>query len=414
MLIKMMLAVTSVIAMLVYLGWWESRWHRQNVQAVPLRINVNGSRGKSTVTRLVFAMLCEAGYQAVGKTTGSAARMLYWFTDTERPIRRSVLGANISEQKRVVAEAAAWNAQALVCECMALKPAYQKVFQETLLQANVTVLTNVLADHLDVMGPTLDDVARVFADSIPYGGKLVIAPGPYAGYFSDIALERGTTVHIADVAAVTDESLRPFSYVLFAENVALALAVADALQIDRAVAWRGLMRATPDPGALRFKKIALGEGTHELVFFNGFAANDPQSTLAVWDKIVALGYSAEQPLIVMNARADRTDRTAQFVREVFPFLPAYALLAIGQRTDLISEAIADGRLQPTTYIDLEDAGPERMIERISEWCAAREQSGARGKPVVLGVGNIHGAAMSLLRVWMPEVFVDGGDHNDAH
>jgi poly-gamma-glutamate synthase PgsB/CapB len=413
-LIKMMLAISSVIAMLVYLGWWESRWHRQNVQAVPLRINVNGSRGKSTVTRLVFAILCEAGYQAVGKTTGSAARMLYWFTKMERPIRRSVLGANISEQKKVVAEAAAWNAQALVCECMALKPAYQKVFQERLLQANITLLTNVLADHLDVMGPTLDDVARVFAASIPTGGKLIIAPGPYAGYFSEIALSRGTTVHIADVRAVTDESLRPFPYVLFAENVALALAVADALQIDRAVAWRGLMRAAPDPGALRYKPIAVGEGAHEVVFFNGFAANDPQSTLAIWDKIVALGFCAEDPLIVMNARADRIDRTDQFVREVFPFLPAHALLAIGQRTDVISDAVADGRLQPTTYIDLEDADSVSIMARIGEWVAERAQRAASGRPVVLGVGNIHGAAMSLLRVWLPEVFANGGEDDDAH
>ena len=39
-------------------------------------IHVNGTRGKSTVTRMIHAVLREAGYRAWGKTTGTEPRLL--------------------------------------------------------------------------------------------------------------------------------------------------------------------------------------------------------------------------------------------------------------------------------------------------------------------------------------------------
>ena len=65
------------------------------------------------------------------------------------------------------------NAEALVCECMAVNPDYQKVFQFRMLEANIVVIVNVLEDHLDVMGPTLDQIAQAFGATIPYCGFLI-------------------------------------------------------------------------------------------------------------------------------------------------------------------------------------------------------------------------------------------------
>jgi poly-gamma-glutamate synthase PgsB/CapB len=391
-----------VILLLTAVGMMERGLHRRRVNQIPLRINVNGSRGKSTVTRLLTAMLTEAGWRVVGKTTGSAARMLYWFCEEERAIRRGPLGANISEQKMVVKEAANWQAEALVSECMALKPAYQLIFQEELLQAQLLVITNVLADHLDVMGPTVDDVARHFAATIPYEGILVIAPGPYAAYFCEVAAERRTRVVIADLQRVDEARLTAFPYLLFAENVALALAVADALQVDRQLAWRGMMQAKPDPGALMYRKMEGQQWPDDVWFFNGFAANDAQSARAVWHKIVDSGFPATEPLIVLNCRADRVERTRQFANEVLPHLPAHRLLAVGTRTEPIAEAIAQARdderagnrLSVIEYRDLEGASVEQiwqaMQQMVDDGCS------------IVGMGNIHGAGMELLRRIMPE------------
>lgn len=68
-------------------------------------------------------------------------------------------------------------ADALVSECMAVNPDYQIVFQEKLLQANIGVIVNVLEDHMDVMGYTLDEVAEAFTATIPHNGHLIISQG---------------------------------------------------------------------------------------------------------------------------------------------------------------------------------------------------------------------------------------------
>ncbi|MFB4164041.1 poly-gamma-glutamate synthase PgsB, partial [Alteribacillus sp. JSM 102045] len=67
------------IILLLSFGILEYRLHNKNINAIPVRININGIRGKSTVTRLVTGVLTQAGYKTVGKTTGTQARMLYWY-----------------------------------------------------------------------------------------------------------------------------------------------------------------------------------------------------------------------------------------------------------------------------------------------------------------------------------------------
>src|SRR5699024_729656 len=153
MFLHMWLIPIAVIA-LVILGLLERKKHQAHVDAVPIRININGIRGKSTVTRLVTGILVEANYKTIGKTTGTDARMLYWDTNEETPIIRKPQGPNIGEQKDVVKAAVDRNAEALVSECMAVNPDYQVTFQDTLIQANIGVIVNVLEDHMDVMGPT--------------------------------------------------------------------------------------------------------------------------------------------------------------------------------------------------------------------------------------------------------------------
>ena len=84
--------VLSVILVCFFLvlryGVLEQKQHQKNIDSIPIRINVNGIRGKSTVTRLITGIVTEAGYKTVGKTTGTSARMIYSFTDDEKPIVR--------------------------------------------------------------------------------------------------------------------------------------------------------------------------------------------------------------------------------------------------------------------------------------------------------------------------------------
>lgn len=372
------------MGILFILGVWEKRRHQKNIDSIPIRINVNGIRGKSTVTRLITGIMAEAGYRVVGKTTGTAARMIYWYTDEEKPIKRRLEGPNIREQKVVVAEAASLKANCLVSECMAVNPDYQVVFQEQMLQANVGVIVNVLEDHMDVMGPTLKEVADAFTATIPYKGHLIINDSPFVPFFQRIARTRRTKVIVADTSRISEEFLRKFDYMIFPENAALALAVAEALGIDEETAFRGMLKAHPDPGAMRI--FTLEDSDNPAYFVNGFAANDATSTLNIWERVTMLGYPTEDPIVIMNCRADRVDRTEQFAKDVLPHIQMDTCVLIGQSTQPVMDAYHQGQIRCREMLNLENQPLSEIIRVIKDRMSGR---------MIYGVGNIHGSAEAL-------------------
>ena len=359
---------------------------KRNVEKIPIRVNINGIRGKSTVTRLITSILTEAGYKTVGKTTGTAARMIYWFQDDEDIIVRQPQGANIGEQLKVLQKAADLNAEALVCECMAVNPDYQKVFQFRMLEANIVVIVNVLEDHLDVMGPTLDQIAQAFGATIPYNGFLITIDCAYTNYFKQIAKERNTKVIIADNSKITDEYLAKFDYMIFPDNASLALAVGEALGIDEETCFKGMLNAHPDPGAMRITRI--GDENLNCTFVNGFAANDQQSTVNIWERVKELEYNTEDPIVIMNCREDRVDRTEIFVSDVFPKIQTHTLVAIGEVSEPITTAFNNGQFPNVkNYINLEYAEPDKIMETLNPLLKDR---------MVFGVGNIHGQGEAFI------------------
>lgn len=378
-----LIPIALIIALILGISEWQQ--HQKYVAATPIRVNVNGIRGKSTVTRLITGIIKEAGYKTIGKTTGTSARMIYWDTPEEEPIVRRAEGPNIGEQKMVMKKAAQLGAEALVSECMAVNPDYQVIFQEKLVQANIGVIVNVLEDHMDVMGPTLNEVAEAFTATIPYNGHLIISEGPYVDFFKKEALKRNTKVIVADNSKISDDYLRQFDYMVFPENASLSMAVAEALGIDERTAYRGMLNAQPDPGAMRIQQV---KTAHSLAYFvNGFAANDPVSTLNIWERIKSQGYPTKYPIILMNCRSDRVDRTFQFAHDVLPYLPIDTLILIGEEADPIIDAVNRGKIKVGQLLDLQEESTDEIYETLLEITANN---------VIYGIGNIHGAAEPLI------------------
>ena len=67
------------------LGLLEGLLHRRHLEKIPVRIHVGGTRGKSSVTRLIAAGLNHSGVRTAAKTTGTTARMIL-------PDQREVIG----------------------------------------------------------------------------------------------------------------------------------------------------------------------------------------------------------------------------------------------------------------------------------------------------------------------------------
>ena len=65
-----------LVLLLCIAGLLEYQFHLKSLSHIPLRIHVNGTRGKSSVTRLVAAGLREGGLKTFAKTTGTAPRVI--------------------------------------------------------------------------------------------------------------------------------------------------------------------------------------------------------------------------------------------------------------------------------------------------------------------------------------------------
>jgi len=275
----------------------EYKDHCARLKAVPIRILVNGTRGKSTVTRLIAAGLAAAGLRVYAKTTGSAARII--LPDlSEREIRKHGTAKrrpSIMEHKWFVREAHRAGAQAIVAECMAIRPETIGVLERRLAHSTIGVITNVRLDHLDTMGTELESIAEALGESIPDRGKAFVGSEGMGEYiqavFSRMAAQRGSELIFVPSAEETQALHRDFLYPVHAQNLALALAVCDACGVSCQIALRGMQSAKPDPG-VRSTILTSWRG-HKIRVINAFAANDPQSTLEMWHEERGLRYSSD-------------------------------------------------------------------------------------------------------------------------
>jgi gamma-polyglutamate synthase len=377
--------IVLVLLSLLLLGAAEHVRHRRNVKAIPLRISVNGSRGKSTVTRLLTGAIAAGGYRPLGKTTGTEARLIRGWDLEEEEIRRRPEGPNIGEQREMMRRAATEDADAVVAECMAVTPEYQLTFHRRMLDVNLLVIANALDDHLEEMGPTSADVAEVFSATIPRNGALALVPGPHLKRFLSVAKERNASVVIGDPEGVDDALLKSFDHLVLAEHVALTLAVTRHLGIPDHVAIRGMRAAPADPFATRL--LPIGDPDDPALFVNAFPANDPESTLGVWRHVLDRGHPEEGLVVIMNCREDRIARTSQFADDVLPKLPIDTLVVTGHSTRAVIRASQDGRIDARETIDLTGQDPQAIGGALEGRLEGR---------VVLGVGNLHGGGREII------------------
>ena len=273
-----------------------------------LVIHVNGTRGKSTVTRMIHALLRSQGMEVFGKTTGSAARFLLP-DGTERPILR--FGpANVREQRNVMLMAAfskklaSRRNRALVLECNAVQEELQYISMRW-LKPDITIITNVREDHVDELGKA-EQAARIFGAAIPDGSVLVTSEGGYIDIWETAAKQKKLRLCYVDSREAGDCA--------FPENTACVLGVADYLEIDRAWALKAIADYTPDAGAFG---VYSWKANSRLVFFaDARAANDIEST----KQLFAAALQAIKPdtdvrrILLLINREDRPDRSWRFMQ----------------------------------------------------------------------------------------------------
>ncbi len=343
-------AMTAVLLglSLLYIAYvvGEHFYYAAKRKKIKTVIHVNGIRGKSTVTRLIDAGLRECGFKVMGKTTGTVPTVI----DAEnraKPIRR-IGPANVREQLSVIGKAAKQNVDVLVVECMAVNPELQYICEHRMLHADINVITNVRADHLDEMGEDLESIAYSLANTTPKNGTVVLGEDKFRDVFRKCADKLNSGVVVAD--AYTGEELLD----TFAENIAVALKVCDVMKLDKETFFNGMRKYIHDPGALSAYKLA------DTVFINGFSINDPDSTLKVYNDKIASEYPTDEMTVLLNTRPDRPFRIDQHIK-MLGEMKFSKLIITGSNRGYLRKKLADCGIETVTVKNYSELTKEKYI-----------------------------------------------------
>jgi len=373
------------IIFLIY-GIFEQINHFKRIKNIPIRIHVNGTRGKSTTTRLIAAGLREAGFKVLAKTTGTLPRLILE-DGSEIPVNRKG-NANIIEQLRIFKEATRRKVNVLVVECMAIKPELQWVSERKMVKSTIGVITNVRQDHLEEIGPELDDMAEALKLTIPQNGILVTAEKNYLPIFQKQADKLNTKVIMVNPDDISSKIIEKFNYMNFKENVSIALQVNKLLGVKEEIALKGMLKAAPDPGALKIYKLSKENKT--LFFVNAFAANDKNSTLLIWENINKRTDLKKLPKIgIINNREDRVLRSIQFAHILAEEIILSKIILVGPLSKLAERTLLKLKVPPDKILNLAKiTDTENILQIILQLTS--------NKGLLIGFGNTKGMGQNLI------------------
>lgn len=390
---ELFITAACISVFLVYL--LIERVHlKKRLSRIPLRICVTGTRGKSSVVRLIAACLRESRMNVLAKTTGSKACLL--FPDgSEREIRRKG-NPTILEGKKVLKVAARSGVHALVSEMMSIRPESLLVESLRMMKPHILVITNIRVDHIEEIGQTKDEAACAFASAIP-GGSTVILPEEDEKYYPVLrqkAQKAGARLVLVPSRPSVGEG-KPLEEIPaweFGTNIRIALAVADFLEMDRDRSCRALRYASPDLGGLKVWRAGKESFLSGWYFVSAFAANDPESTRDVLAGLENRGlFHGKKRIGLLSLRKDRPGRSLQWLAALqgerdFAF---DRLVFVGEHASILRN-----RLKKRIKTEITAFGkrnPEDLIRQLAR--LEKEES------VVFGMGNMTGMGRSLVEYW---------------
>ena len=365
-------------------GILEHQFHLKSLSLIPLRIHVNGTRGKSSVTRLIAAGLREGGLRTFAKTTGTAPRVI----DSEgkdRIIHRLRL-PSIGEQVKLLSYFSVQKPDAVVIECMAVQPQYQWIAEHKMMKSNIGVITNVRPDHLDEMGPTEEDVAHSLCNTVPVNSVLITGEDQKPNILKEVAKQNGTAFIKSDESSVQKNELDGFNYMEHPANIAVALDVCKQAGVNRSTALKGMHKVQPDVGALVAWNLDFN--SKNVRFVNGMAANDPVSTLQIWNFISERFVTEkETTCILFNSRDDRPVRTMQMIELTFEKIKPDYFFVRGDKVKKIIDTF--GKTSPKTSVEV--IGLEKPLENVIS-----NLKNLPNNSLIYAIGNQVGAGQEIL------------------
>ncbi len=346
------------------------------------------------MTRLIAAALRGDGRIVLAKTTGS--RPALSGTDgSERLIARTG-PPSILEQKRVLRTAARGRVDALVAEMMSIRPECLRAEAVRILKPDLLVITNARVDHREEMGRTRDAVAVSLSAAIAPGCTVLVPAAEDHPAFHAAAGRQGARIVIVPGRVPGGETAsRPGGDFEFPENRLLALAAAETLGVGRERAEAGMDAVVPDFGALRIRRLHGGPADPPRYAVSAFAANEPESTRRVLDRLAEIRPGLpERRIGILNLREDREDRTRQWLEAAGAgFFSGFAgILVVGRPAMPAARRLGRRIPRGPFVVGVAGVDPARIM-------GAAEMRAGTLPAVFIGMGNIGGAGAALIDLW---------------
>ena len=335
-----MLLVCILFILLLALGLFEAFSHTSHVNSVPIRILVNGTRGKTTVSRQLYSTLTSCGKSVLAKTTGSQALLIYPDSH-EIPINRRFGYHLIREQYKFFALAAKLGVDAVVVECSAVSPESQHMMAK-LVRPTCSIITNARIDHVDQMGDTVETTAEVLKLSVPAGAKFYTSDAFFEKDSQAVVVEGGNKELVQRVMA--DLGFEACSVGAYVPDVGLV-------------------------GPFTLKGILV---------VNAFAANDKQSA----SELLAQ-YAGQDFVVLYNNRSDREFRVPYFA-SLFVDAGVKQVIVLGEHVNKCVRFFS--KQVPCAQVEGFKGSSEDLILLLD----------AKACKLAIGMGNIKGAGTNLI------------------
>jgi gamma-polyglutamate synthase len=324
---------TSLLAVIAYGALVISRARRvhQAQIAIPLRILVTGTRGKSGTVRLLHSMFMESGKPAYGKVTGTTAVEL--FPDgSEKPTTRFG-AAGVSEMPEAVIRAAKHQVDVGIFECMAITPSLISLVVKSHVRPHIVVIPSIRLDHLEEEGLDERAIATSIIESV--GPCEYVVAGSTQPDVVEVFEKYCGENNITLVTAAPDETT-PVAAGHHPTNVAVAIAVATIAGLSPDEATRHLASSSVEPRALTMMSVEVDGGVLNCIDLGG--ANDPQSA---WEALAACCVDEKVVVPLLVNRWERPLRSVLFAGSVLGRFPL--ILTTGTLAKW-SQSLHDGHL----------------------------------------------------------------------
>ncbi len=264
---------------------------------IPYRVLVTGSRGKSSVVRLLHAAMTAQNISCYGRITGIVPRELGPIENREI-IRSS--GAHVEEMRWWLKQLPA-SARGVVLENSAVNPEFQ-LLAARWLKPGIIVLTNAVPDHQEVWGPTQECAEEALLKGIPKNSVVVTsaAMAKCRSFVRQLNLRR-CTIHFSESPTSCSSPHRE-------KNYYLALATLKVLGLDQPKAISAMKNLKPDTYDFQVLK------KNGINFAFAFTANDLGSTK---DLFKSLSWKEADTTLLFNHRSDRPERYKSFFSWAF-------------------------------------------------------------------------------------------------